>query len=465
MLLLLKKMDMLSPRITLYYKRKNTHPSAISGVLTLIVYIFILAIGLIYFIRFINRENPTAYFFNRYVNDAGNYSLEDTAFFNYIQILKKRGRTAKELDFNKIEIVGLSISIESMISSGDNISYSHWIYDKCDKESDKRGLGNLLDNDTFQKSACIKKYYNSSKSQYFNVDEESFEWPKIKHGASNPYFTFYGVAIRRCQNTSFRIKNFGPCSPQDQINSYLRNTFLSFTILDHYVDILNYKNPISQFLYSTTSEISTDSYITNNLNFNPGLVKTYDNLFTDNTEEKATYFFHENAQSTSSSEDNDILGVFYLYLQNSQQYYERRYPKIQDALPQIGGFGSVVIMIAKCINFLVSRFTMLSDTHQLISNVLRDNDSVYERIKKSPSLRLFMRENILKKKEEIQHIRLFNSERNVNKVKNSENSIDDSKDDNNKIINKRINVINESNSKEDLGGETNRIHKNLDNSQ
>ena len=53
-------MDMLSPHITLYYKRKSIHPSAISGVLTLIVYIFLLVVGLIYFIRYLNRENPTA---------------------------------------------------------------------------------------------------------------------------------------------------------------------------------------------------------------------------------------------------------------------------------------------------------------------------------------------------------------------------------------------------------------------
>ena len=126
----LKKVDMLSPRITLYYKRKNIHASPISGVLAIIAYVFIFIFIVYYFIRYINRENHTIYFFNRYVKDAGNYSLEDTAFFNYIQILKKRGRTAKELDFNKIEILGLSISIESMISSGDDISYSHWIYDR-----------------------------------------------------------------------------------------------------------------------------------------------------------------------------------------------------------------------------------------------------------------------------------------------------------------------------------------------
>ena len=457
----LQKLDMLSPKITLYYRKKNIHGSVISGVLTIIAYSLIFLLTFYYFIRYINRENPTAYYFNRYVNDAGSFSLKNSNFFNYIQIFNTRERTVKELDFNKIEIIGINSMVERLINSGDNIDFSHWIYGKCN-ESDRKGLGELLNNDIFYKSACIKKYYKISDLQYYNISEKNFEWPDIRHGASNPDFSFYGVAIRKCQNTTFRLKHIGACSPENEIDTYLRNTYLSFTILDHYVDVLNYKEPITKFLYSVTNVINSDIYITNNLNFNPGLVKTYDNLITDNTEDKATYFFHENAQSTSSSENNNLLGVFYLWLQNGQQYYERRYPQIQDALPQIGGFGSVVIMIAKCINFLICRFVMLSDTQKLISNVLNDNNTVYERIRKSPSIKLFMSDNNIRKKDNIQHVRLFHSERNIQKRINTENSNDDLKEENNKIISKRINIINKNNNIDNLGDETNRNSKNLE---
>ena len=209
-----------------------------------------------------------------------------------------------------------------------------------------------------------------------------------------------------------------------------------------------------------TSGVKSNSYVAHNLNFNPGLVKTYDNLFIDNTKEQNTYFFHQNAQTTSSSEGNEFLGVFMMWLQNSQQYYERRYPKIQDALPQIGGFGSVAIMIAKCINYLISRFSMLYDTQKLISNLLKDNNTVYERIKKTPSLRSFMGENSNRKIEEFKSLRIFNSERNVKKVINTLIS-EDGKDEDKKIIGKRINIINSNN----LGDETNRINKNSENSK
>ena len=97
----LKAMDMLSPKITLYYKRKDTHASAISGFFTIISYIVIITFGVIYFIRYIKRENPTAYSFNRYVNDAGIFSFIDSNFFNYIQLLKMGEWTINEIDFKK----------------------------------------------------------------------------------------------------------------------------------------------------------------------------------------------------------------------------------------------------------------------------------------------------------------------------------------------------------------------------
>jgi len=326
----------------------------------------------------------------------------------------------------------------------------------------KYKLGNLINNDTIKKATCIKQFYNLDKGKpgYYDINDENFEWPIIKGGASNFNSTFFGVVIKKCQNTTFRKQYFQACDSIEEINEYLDNTFISFTILDHYVDVLNYEEPITKFQYALTSGVKSNSYVAHNLNFNPGLVKTYDNLFIDNTKEQNTYFFHQNAQTTSSSEGKEFLGVFMMWLQNSQQYYERRYPKIQDALPQIGGFVSIAIMIAKCINYLISRFTMLYDTQQLISNLLKDNNTVYERIKKTPSLRSFMGENSNRKIEEFKSLRLFNSERNVKKVINTLIS-EDEKDDDKKIIGKRINVINSNN----LGDETNRINKNSENSK
>ena len=455
----LTKVDMLSPRITLYYKMKNIHSSPISGFLTIISYLLILIFTTYYIYRYSSKENPTAYFFNRYVNDAGIFSLEDFFFFNYVEIKGGRSRLAKELDFNKIEIIGINISEAALSSFQGEMRVNHWLYGKCDENIYKNQLGNLINNDTFNKAACIKKFYSLDKGSpaYYDISDENFEWPTIKHGASNQNFSFYGVVIKRCQNTTFRKQYFQACDSDEEINKYLENTFVSFTILDHYVDVLNYEDPISKFFYSVTSGVKSSSYLVNDLNFNPVLVKTYDDLFIDKTKEQHTYFFHQNTQTSSSSEQNKFLAVFMMWLQNSQQYYDRRYPKIQDSLPQIGGFGSVVIMIAKCINYLISRYTMLSDTQKLINNILKDNN-----MKKTQILKPFMGERNFKKKiEEPRNLRLFNSEKKIiKKVMNTELS-EDGKDEDKKIIRKRINVIHNN----DLGDETNRINKNSENSE
>ena len=98
---------------------------------------------------------------------------------------------------------------------------------------------------------------------------------------------------------------------------------------------------------------------------------------------------------------------------------------------------------------------MSYDTQQLISQALEDNKKIHERIRKSdPILKSFKLENISGGVEKIKHIRLYNSERNVKKVMNTELS-EEGKDENNKIITKRIKVINNNN----LGDETNKKKK------
>ena len=80
-------MNLLSPPITLYYKGENSHPSIFSAILTIIVYIIISIFGVHYGLEFINKENPTAYFFNRYIEDAGKYPLNASSIFHFIQIM------------------------------------------------------------------------------------------------------------------------------------------------------------------------------------------------------------------------------------------------------------------------------------------------------------------------------------------------------------------------------------------
>ena len=53
-------------------------------------------------------------------------------------------------------------------------------------------------------------------------------------------------------------------------------------------------------------------------------------------------------------------------MQNVQQYYERHYKRLQDILSDIGGIGSIVLMAAEAINYLVVNYNILLDTEELV---------------------------------------------------------------------------------------------------
>lgn len=112
----LKKFDIISPEITLYYKGETNHPSIISGVITIISCLVVLVFGIINLVDCLNKRKPTAYFFNRYIEDIGDYYINSTSLFSYIQLIKYYPRVPIDLDFNKVEIIGLNVSLQTFIN-------------------------------------------------------------------------------------------------------------------------------------------------------------------------------------------------------------------------------------------------------------------------------------------------------------------------------------------------------------
>ena len=364
---------MLSPPITLYYKGENNHSSIFSAILTLIAYAIIIAAAIYYALIFINKENPTAYFFNRHVEDAGMFPINSTSMFNFLQIYSTTTSSPIPTDFNKLEVVGIDVPIDIYESDPDLSKYNHWIYGNCNNDTDTEGIKYLIKQDFFTDCACIKKYYNKETKEYYDLKDKNFIWPFIIHGASHPDVNYYGVLIRKCANTDLRIKNFGQCSSDEDIEKYIEHIFINFRIIDHYADVLNYKKPFTKYLYSITSGIFSGTYTINHLNFNPALMETHNGIFFDNIVEEPAYFFTLNEKITSEVGNTRLISGFYFWMQNVQQYYEREYKRLQDILSDIGGIGSIILIIAQGINLLVSNFIILLDTKELISSVDQQN--------------------------------------------------------------------------------------------
>ena len=58
----MKKLDFLSPPITLNFKGEDHHPSIFSAILTIIIYILVFIAAIHYFLGFVNKDSPKTFF-------------------------------------------------------------------------------------------------------------------------------------------------------------------------------------------------------------------------------------------------------------------------------------------------------------------------------------------------------------------------------------------------------------------
>ena len=228
--MIIQNLDFLSPEITLFFKGKYKHSSIFSGLITIFSYSVILACIIYYTLEFIDRSNPTIYFFNRYVEDTGVYPLNESSLFHYINLIAASRNKTTIYDFNSVRIFGIIRTLDSYIQKYEYSENNHWEYDLCNYDEDitYKKIKDLIDKNIFSQSACIKKYYNSKEKRYFNKGESGFEWPTLEHGLSHPNRTFYGIIVETCQNNS--LKN--NCNSIEAIESFFKRYAISLNFID-----------------------------------------------------------------------------------------------------------------------------------------------------------------------------------------------------------------------------------------
>ena len=398
----LKKFDWISPPITLFFKGEGSHVSIYSGLLSIVAYVIVVAAAIFYALNFINRESPKAYFFTRYVDDAGTFPVNATQMFNFIQVSDRVTNQKVALDFSAFRIVGFDevYSDGYMKDPGPSVvkTANHWVYGNCNNNTDTQGISYLIDQKFYEQSACIRKYYDASKKQYFNTGEEGFRWPVILKGCSNPDRTFYGIIMQRCDEADPFLKDNGgpPCKSTAEIDAIVDYVSFNFQIIDHYADMLNYDMPFTKYFYEVTSSIDDGTFRIQHLNFNPATMLTHNGFFFDNQVFEHSYFFTQNEKQTIEDTKNTttntverttsgcLIGV-YFWMQNTLQYYERNYDRIQDILSDIGGISSIVLTIAGVINLLIHNFIVILDSEDLALSLEKDNFSQRE-LNKRPTI-------------------------------------------------------------------------------
>ena len=69
-------------------------------------------------------------------------------------------------------------------------------------------------------------------------------------------------------------------------------------IIDHYSDVLNYKEPFTKYFYSISNLFYQKSYTINHMNFNLALLKTHNGIILDNIVEERSFLFSDNEKVT-----------------------------------------------------------------------------------------------------------------------------------------------------------------------
>ena len=395
-----KKLDFLSPPITFYFKGEGSHSSVPSAILTIIAYALVFAATIYYFLAFLNKDSPKAYFFTRYIEDAGYFPVNASSMFNYVQFIDKFDSTKLGVDFSVVRVVGVNkIYYEQYMDDKEVLDkeYNFWVYGHCNTDSDIKGIEDLIDSTVYHNAACIREYYDYEKKRYFKTGEEGFVWPVVERGCSNPKSAFYGLIIQRCDKAPDKLMRdyLGSCGTKEYIDDAISKLSFKYQILDQYADMLNYETPFIKYFYEVASAITDGTYICNHLNFNPADMLTHNGIFFDNQVREPSYFFIQNEKHTIDQallEDgrttNGCLMAVYFWMQNTLQHYERNYDRFQDFLSDVGGISSIITTIGYFLNLLINSYITILDTQELILSRDGMNFGDKRRMSKRPT---FMR--------------------------------------------------------------------------
>ena len=363
----LKEIDFLSPQISLYYQGSSSHSSIASGILSIITILLIIYISIIHLKDLFSRDKETldSNSFTYFIDDAGTIPINSSSLFHFISIENYNNKGNEEFDFSYFNAIGFE-DLFTIIEINANINnYNHWLYGLCN-ENDISGIEDIVTQKFFTKSACIRKYFDSGTQKYYDTNDPNFKWPSLSHGKLNPDNKYYTIMITSCNQKIIDtvVEEKLSCKNIDDLDMSLIGIHLNF--IDQYIDVLNYENPITKFIYRIENKLDKDSYSLNNLNFNPSLIQTNDGYFVDNKVNSSSFFYERNEAFTYQG-INNLFMLYSFYLNNRLNFYERSYQTIEEALSSLGGIYNIIIYIMTLINDLISSSMILFNFNFLLN--------------------------------------------------------------------------------------------------
>ncbi len=366
----IKNFDLFSNQITLFFNHNDKHSSIFSGILSLIYFIIILYFCILFSLDFLLKRNPNAFFYKRYVNEVGKYTLDPNGIFHFISFNSDK-QYGIEIDKRAFTIIGVTEN-DSIMQEKNNITlYDHWIYESCD-QVDVMKLKKYFTNEIkeyYYNSLCIKKFYNKTTKQIILKGNNDFSFPFLEHGSSKLNNKIYGIYIQMCQNNT--IINDNNCYPVNIIINKLKSILnYGITFLESYIDVQNYNEPIQKVFHRVTNEFNEKVFTLNHLNFSPIIVNTHSGIIFDTLTTRYSYNFNYNQRLVSDINENYIFGTFNFWMENNLNVYERSYSKVQDIAGGVDGIVEITMIVFGFINVLFSEdYIITHDINKLLYNM------------------------------------------------------------------------------------------------
>ena len=366
----LKDIDLISDMNSIYFKGRKNHPSKFAGFLSIICYAIVAAFAVYFSIDVIFKKNPTSYFFKKFIPDVGYYYLNTSSIFHYFQLLDPND--VVRIDPQSFQIIGSETYVDAFLSYVDYSKEDYWIYDLCTLE-DAKGFEEIIEDKQYEKSVCLRKFYNHTTKTIVTTDDPDFPYPNIRHGTGctipDKPNQGYGVYIARCSNTMPHLNQ--PCRSEDEIDKEQAELLrVKLSMIDNDFDVTIYKKPVVSYILDTKNHLTGDTVTNNNLNFNPVEIYTDDGLIFPTEKYIGSFRLDFNEKITyEKTSETKIISAWYFLIQNRAETYDRTYPKFQETLASVGGTSKAILMGATIINFVVTQYIITLDIQIMLEDL------------------------------------------------------------------------------------------------
>ena len=414
----LSSIDLLSPKITFFYKGHNSHISHIGGLLSTIFLITLIIFSINFFFQILDPQINSVFSYEQYLGDFKyNQSIDYSGINHFIQIYSDSSKSwFGDLDDKNIIIYGINKKSKIYYNDDEKTKIDlykteHWVYNKCEDIID---INQNLFSDIskiikdYSKSICLRYYFNPEKQKYYQIGSAGYIPPALETNFVSEKKIIYKIIVEKCYNNSIFNEQFHhECNNEEDIKKYFNSfddIFLYFS--NNQIQTKHLDNPFEKYFFSVSSTIKKMAYFDNDIVFSPIKIISENNFFHTKKEKYAYVLKNYFRNDKYINKDLTTIGIFNLYFSDRIIIYQIRYFNAIEILAHFGGVSYLLFYIFRILNYLSSRYTIIENTKNLFtintgidSNYIEGNDIILDKMRHQNSLnykiKVFNNNNII----------------------------------------------------------------------